>query len=147
MMNTRLFMLVAALALGSTSAQAIEFRSVSEPAILYDTPSEQGRKMFIIAAGTPVEVVVVTDQWVKVRDPGGAITWIEERQLSAQRTVMVTTDRATVRQRPEPDAPAVFETVRDAVLDLRGAPVAGWVQVAHRDGNTGFIRVTDIWGL
>lgn len=128
-------------------AHAMEFRSVGEPAILFDTPSQQGKRLFIVAAGTPVEVVVDLDDWVKVRDAGGAITWIERRALSPQRTVMITAASAVVRQRPQDDAPAVFEAARDVVLELAAAPVNGWAQVRHRDGASGFIRVTEVWGL
>lgn len=128
-------------------AQSMEFRSVAEPAILFDTPSDQGKRLYIISAGTPVEVVVDLDGWVKVRDAGGAITWIERRLLGAQRTVQVTAASAVVRQQPSSDAPAVFEAARDVVLELTAPPAEGWAQVRHRDGASGFIRITEVWGL
>jgi SH3-like domain-containing protein len=137
----------AALTLAAAAAHAIEFRSVSEAAILYDSPSQQGKRLFIVSAGTPVEVVVDLDNWVKVRDAGGAITWIERRALSPQRTLMVTAASAVVRQRPERDAPPVFEAARDVVLEMAAPPAGGWVQVRHRDGASGFVRVTEVWGL
>lgn len=139
--------LAAVLALPAALAHAIEFRSVSEPAILFDTPSEKGKRLFIVTPGTPVEVVVDLDNWVKVRDAGGAITWIERSALSPQRTLMVTADSAVVRQHPERDAPAVFEAARDVVLELAAPPADGWVQVRHRDGASGYVRVTEVWGL
>jgi SH3-like domain-containing protein len=138
--------LVAALALAG-GAQAIEYRSVGEPAILFDAPSAQGKRLFIIAAGTPVEVVVVLDKWVKVRDPRGALSWIDARQLVDRRTVLVSAERATARRDPDEAAPVVFEAVKDVVLELTGSAPNGWVQVRHRDGATGFLRVTEVWGL
>lgn len=129
------------------AAHAIEFQSVSQTTILYETPSDTGKRLYIIASGTPVEVVVVVDKWVKVRDAGGTINWIEGSALSAKRTLMVSADRATIRQRPEPAAPPVFEAARDTVLELRGEPVGGWAQVGHQDGLSGYVRVTDVWGL
>ncbi len=137
----------ALLALPLAAAHAIDFRSLGEPAILYDTPSEQGRRMFIIAPGTPVEVVVELDAWIKVRDPGGSITWVERRALTPHRTLLVTSDSAIVRRAPEQNADAVFEAARDLVLDMVAPPSAGWVHVRHRDGPSGFIRVNEVWGL
>ncbi len=147
MSAARQLLLLAALTLALPVAHAIDFRSVSKASILYDTPSSQGKRLFIIAANTPVELISVSDQWAKVRDAGGAITWIEAAALSDRRTVLVSSDRASVRQGPEPGATPVLEVARDVVLELRGTPTNGWVPVAHRDGVTGHIRITDVWGL
>lgn len=148
MKPTRKLALATILALAAAGAQALEFRSVAVPAILYETPSAQGRKLFIISPGTPVEVVVELDQWVKVRDPGGAINWIERKALRAERTVLVTaTPSAVARQSPDGAARTSFEVAKDVVLDLVGAPQNGWIQVRHRDGAIGYLRVGEVWGL
>lgn len=146
MRSSLLLAALAALA-AAAPALALEYRSVAAPAILYDAPSDQGRKLFVIAKQTPVEVVVSLDKWVKVRDMGGGLTWIERSRLSDHRTVQVSAARATIRQKPEETAPPVFEANRDVVLDLAEPPAAGWVKVRHRDGASGYVRVTDVWGL
>ena len=128
-------------------AAALEYRSVGAPAILYDAPSEQGKRLFIIARQTPVEVVVSLDKWVKVRDMGGSLSWIERGRLSDLRTLQVSAARAAVRQKPEESAPVVFDAARDLILELSEPPSAGWVKVRHRDGLTGYVRVADVWGL
>jgi SH3-like domain-containing protein len=140
-------LLVTILALTAGLTHAIDYRSVGEPAVLFDTPSDKGRPLFIVSTGTPVEVVVVLAKWVKVRDPGGAISWIESASLSPQRTLMVTAPNAIVRRAPDPGSEPVFEAVKDVVLELAAPPAAGWVQVRHRDGLAGFVRVTEVWGL
>jgi len=137
--------LLAMLAAGP--AMALEFRSVAAPSILYDAPSEQGKRLFVIARQTPVEVVVSLDKWVKVRDMGGGLTWIERGRLAEQRTLQVSAARAAVRQKPEESAPLVFEAARDVILELAEPPAGGWVKVRHRDGLTGYVRVTEIWGV
>ncbi len=134
------------LACAAPSALAIEFRSVAEPAILYDVPSDKGKRLYIIAPGTPVEVVVTLDKWIKVREPGTAIAWIERRALAARRTVQVTAARTTIRQRPAESATPVFEAGRNVVLELAEPPADGWVKVRH-DGATGYARAGDVWGL
>nr|MBL8457614.1 hypothetical protein [Zoogloeaceae bacterium] len=143
----RTLILATGLMASLNAAHAIEFRSVSKASILYETPSETGKRLFIIATGTPVEVVVVVDKWVKVRDAGGTLNWIEGSALSPRRTLLVSADRATVRQGPEAAAAPVFEAARDTVLELRSEPASGWVQVGHQDGLSGYVRVTEVWGL
>ena len=96
---------------------------------------------------TPVETVVNIDRWVKVREPAGSLLWLERRQLSDKRTVIITAARADIRQKPEPSAPLAFEASKDVVLELSDKPADGWVKVKHRDGTSGFIRVNQVWGL
>jgi SH3-like domain-containing protein len=133
--------------LAGSPALALEYRSVAAPSILYDAPSDQSKKLWVIARHTPVEVVVSLDKWVKVRDMGGGLSWIERSRLAEQRTVQVSAPRATVRQAAEESAPIVFEANRDVVLELAEPPAGGWVKVRHRDGSTGYLRVVEVWGL
>lgn len=148
MVKIQRLLLALALATGAAPALALEHRSVTEATILFDAPSEQGRKLFVILPQTPVELVVTLDKWAKVRDITGGLAWIERRYLSDhRRTVQVRVPRAAVRQRPEDSAPPSFEVLKDVVLELSDAPVGGWIKVKHRDGVSGYIPVTDVWGL
>ncbi|MBL8446290.1 MAG: hypothetical protein JNJ44_02635 [Zoogloeaceae bacterium] len=140
------FWLVALAGLAANPVLALEYRSVTTAAILYDAPSNQARKLFIIARQTPVEVVVSVDKWVKIRDQGGGLTWIERANLSDHRTIQVTVTRAAVRQKPEEAAPLAFEAGKDVVLEVLEPAAGGWIKVRHRDGMAGYIRVTDVWG-
>ncbi len=128
-------------------AAALDYRSVVEPALLYDAPSQQGKPLYAIARGTPVETVVMLDAWVKVRDAKGELAWIEKRQLSEKRTLMVRTERAQVRAQPEEAAALVFEAERDVLLDFVEAGPTGWVKVRHRDGQQGYVKALQVWGL
>lgn len=136
---------VAALAAGT--AAALDYRSVVEAAVLYDAPSQQAKPLFVIARGTPVESVVALDAWIKVRDAKGDLAWIEKRQLTERRTVLVTADRAQVRTQADEKATIVFEAEKDVVLELLDAAPAGWAKVRHRDGLQGFVRAPQVWGL
>lgn len=135
------------LALAAAQAGASDFRSLAEPAILYDAPSKQGKPLFVIQRYTPVEMVVNIDRWVKVREPAGSLLWLERRQLSEKRTAIITAARADIRQKPDAGAPLAFEAVKDVVLELTDKPADGWVRVKHRDDTSGFIRINQIWGL
>jgi SH3-like domain-containing protein len=142
----RLAALVAGLAVAST-ASALEYRSVAEAAVLYDAPSQKAQPIFVITRGTPVEVVVQLDIWVKVRDAQGDLAWIEKQMLSDQRTVMVTADRAQVRAQPYDNAPLAFEAEKDVLLDYIGAGPPGWIKVKHEDGQQGYVKVGQVWGF
>lgn len=134
-------------ALATTAAPAAEFRSAGETAVvLYDAPSVKARKLYIVNRGYPLEVVVEVEGWTKVRDAAGALTWAEAKSLNKERSLLVRTAVAAVRQKPAEDAPVVFEAQRDVLLDFVEAGPAGWVQVRHRDGSAGYARAADVWG-
>ncbi len=114
---------------------------------MYDAPSVRSKPLFVILAGTPVELVVSIEGWSKVRDSRGDLAWIEKKYLSENRSVIVRAERAQVRAAPDDQAALVFEAERDVVLELVEAVPAGWAKVKHRDGQSGFLRATQVWGL
>jgi SH3-like domain-containing protein len=131
----------------SSAVAALDYRSVSESAVLYDAPSQKAKPLFAIAAGTPVEMVVTLAAWVKVRDAKGDLAWIEQRQLAEQRTVQVRTERAQVRANAEDSSALLFEAEPDVLLELVEPAPAGWAKVRHRDGQQGFVKASQVWGL
>lgn len=126
---------------------ALDFRAIAEPgAVLYDAPAVKARKLFILSAGYPVEVIINTGGWSKVRDQTGQLAWIEDKHFSPRQFVMVKTHGAEARRTPEETAPVVFSAEQDVYLELIEAS-AGWAKVRHADGATGFIKITQLWGL
>ncbi|MBI2306818.1 MAG: hypothetical protein HYU78_05895 [Rhodocyclales bacterium] len=136
-----------ALLLASAPAFAIDYRSVETATVLYDAPSVKGKPLFVIRRHTPVEPVVSLEGWAKVRDADGGLAWIEKKHLSEQRTVQVVADRAQVRREASDEAPLAFETDKGVALELLEAGVGGWAKVRHRDGQSGFVRGNQVWGL
>jgi SH3-like domain-containing protein len=131
----------------SVPALALDYRSIAvAAAILYDAPSIKARKLFILNQGYPVEVFVTLDAWVKVRDASGELAWIEAKNLSVQRVVMVKVPRAEVRRAPDESAPVAFVAEQDILLDVIET-ADNWAHVKHRDGAAGYIRITQVWGL
>jgi SH3-like domain-containing protein len=136
------------LSIAAASAQAIDYRSVEVPAaILYDSPSQKGKKLYLIRAQTPVEAVVRLEGWVKVRDAEGTLAWIEARSLGERRTLVVTAPRAEIRESDKAEAPVVATLDKWVVVDFIETAAPGWAKVRHRDGATGFVRSTQVWGL
>ncbi|MBI5897681.1 MAG: hypothetical protein HZB40_00450 [Rhodocyclales bacterium] len=128
-------------------AQALDYRSVADVVPAYDAPSAKSTPIFVMLAGTPVEVVVGLDGWSKVRDSRGDLVWIEKKHLAEKRTVIVRVDRAQVRALADEKAALVFEAERDVILELQEAAPGGWVKVRHRDGQGGFLKAPQVWGL
>jgi SH3-like domain-containing protein len=138
--------MLASSALEATSALALEFRAVADQAaVLYDAPSAKSTKRFVVNRGYPLEVIVAVEGWIKVRDANGGLAWIESKQLTDKRTVMVKVAVAQVRQKPDDSAPVVFQAQQNVLLELVEVNGA-WIQVRHRDGGTGYVKAQQVWG-
>jgi SH3-like domain-containing protein len=128
------------------TAAALEYRSIAAPrAVLFDAPSAQAKKVYVIWEGYPVEIIVNLGDWVKVRDNQGGLSWIESRQLSTIHTIIVIEDNAEMRESADAAAPLVSRLQKDVVLDYLET-TSGWVKVRHRDGLAGYVRSTAVWG-
>lgn len=144
-MRRLLFLL---LLLAAPAALAGEFRSIGANATpMYDAPSVKANKLFVASRLYPVEVIVQVDNWTKVRDAAGDLSWVEKKTLSDTRTVVVTAALADVRQRAEDGAPLVFQARPGVVLEVVELGAGPWVKVHHRDGQTGFVRASQVWGM
>ena len=82
-----------------------------------------------------------------MRDAEGTLAWIEARNLGERRTLVVTAPRAEIRQADKPDAPVLAELDKWVVVDFVEPAAPGWAKVRHRDGATGYVRATQVWGL
>ena len=99
-----------------------------------------------MSRGYPLEVVVAVEGWVKVRDANGAFSWIEAKQLTDKRSVMVKVPVADVRTEPRDNAPVAFKAEQNVLLDFVSVN-GSWVQVRHRDGALGYVKVQQVWGV
>lgn len=125
-----------------------EFRSTAEDgAILYDAPSARAKKLYVLSRLYPVEIMVSVDNWVKVRDQSGELAWMEKKALTEKRTVIVTVPVCEVRQSPEEKSALVLQAQQGVVLDLAELAEGGWVKLRHADGQTGYAKVNQVWGL
>ncbi len=132
----------------AAAAQAAEFRSVGEhAAVLFDGPSLKAKKTHVVGSGYPVEIIVTLEGWYKVRDVSGGLAWIEGKNLTERRTLIVKARLADVRQTASDSAPLVFQAEQNVLLDLAELGDGLWVRVTHRDGQSGYLRTTQVWGL
>ncbi len=130
-----------------TAAQAVDFRSVGPgPAVMYDAPGLRSKKMFIAPAGMPVELVLSNGDWSRVRDAAGELAWIENKQLSNKRMLVVEAPQAVARTSASNSAPVAFSAGKGVLLELAEPVSSGWIKVRHRDGDTGYVKAADVWG-
>ena len=134
---------------------AADFRSTREAStVLYDAPSARAKPLFVYGRDVPVESLVSVEGWTKIRDASGTIGWMPSKSLADKRMLLVRAPGADVRAAPDDKAPVVFRAERDVLLELAepaASPAAtatpGWVKVRHRDGQSGYVRLAQVFGL
>jgi SH3-like domain-containing protein len=147
--SKKLLLVLSILALMPVMASALDFRSVVvSKAVLYDAPSNAAKKVLLLSQNYPVEVIVNLGDWLKVRDAQGALNWVEAKQLSNKRTVMVTASKAEIRQAADVSSNLVATVEKDVVLEVADAKLSnGWLKIKHRDGVAGYILISSTWGF
>jgi len=136
------------LLLAAPAVSAGEFRSIGDSAVvMYDAPSVKANKLFVASRYYPVEVIVQVDNWTKVRDVAGDLAWVEKKDLSDTRTVVVTAALADIRQQPDDGAPLVFQARQGVALQIVELGAGTWVKVRDRDGRSGYVSANQVWGL
>lgn len=147
--------LALAMVLAGGTAEAADYRTtVDAPTLLYDAPSTKARPLFVYGRDVPLEVLVVVEGWTKIRDVGGAFGWIPNKSLVDKRMLLVRVPVADVRANPDDSAPLAFRAEQNVLLDLAesassagSTATPGWVKVRHRDGQVGYVRVNQVFGL
>lgn len=141
-----------ATALSVTSGAAhADFRQTSADAtIAFEGPSAKATRQYLYSRGTPVEVVVQIEGWLKVRDAMGALSWVEKKALTERTNVQIKSPTADALATPDAASAIVFRAESGVLLTLvtPQPPNAGaWAQVRHRDGQVGFVRMDALFGL
>lgn len=135
-------------ALSANAYAELDFRSIAEgAAVTYDSPSLKGRKLAILSRNYPVEVLVLLAGWAKVRDANGEIAWVENKALSEQRSVLVRVPIIEVRHAADDKAPVAFRAEQNVVLEYLEHSAPGWVKIKHSDGQIGYAKTNQLWGV
>lgn len=128
-----------------------DFRQTSADAtIAFEGPSAKATRQYLYSRGTPVEVVVQIEGWLKVRDAQGALAWVERKALTDRTNVQIKTPIADALAAPDAASPIVFRAENGVLLTLvtpQPPNTGAWAQVRHRDGQVGFVRVDALFGL
>ena len=138
----------AVLLLATAASHAVDFKTVgAAPVILYDAPSAKGGKLYVAPRGMPLEVVLSYGEWVKVRDASGEMAWTEAKGLSAKRNVVARAANLKVRASPDDTASAIILVDKGVLLEVSEQPSPGWIKVRHKDGQSGYVKTSEVWGL
>jgi len=140
-------MLVVGVLPAASVSAASEFKSIGPgPAVMFDTPSAKGRKLFAAPAGMPVEIIINNGDWSRVRDAAGDLAWVENKSLSSKRMLLVESAQAIVRSSADEKAAVVFTANKGVLLELAEPVASSWLKVRHRDGDIGYAKASDVWG-
>ena len=145
--RVRAALLVVLLGFHAHAVAALEYLSMADNAvIMYNAPSIKADKLYVASRYLPVEAIVRVEGWVKVRDSSGALSWVEQKAVSDKRFVVVIEQQAQVYQAADINSKLVFHAQKDVVLEWLETSVNGWAKVRHRDGQTGYVKITQVWG-
>jgi SH3-like domain-containing protein len=141
--------------LAATPLGAADFRATADAAsVLYDAPSTKAKPLFVLGRDIPLEIIVPVEGWSKVRDVAGTIGWVEKKALGEKRMLEVRVPVAEIRANPDDAAPLVFRAENGVLLEMAESAASaaatatpGWVKVRHRDGQSGYVRIAQVFGL
>lgn len=126
---------------------ALEYLSMADNAvIMYNAPSLKADKLFVASRHLPVEAIVKVEGWVKVRDSSGTLAWVEQKAVSDKRFVIVIKLQADVYQEADANSTLVFQAQKNVILEWLESSINGWIKVRHRDGQSGYVKITQVWG-
>lgn len=136
----------------ANSAFAVEFKNIgTEPVIMYDAPSTRGQKLYVAPRGMPVEVVISYGAWSKVRDVAGDLSWVEAKQLTDRKNILVRILNAKIHASADASSPVLFSADKGVMLEFVDSSTPGWVKVQYSDGITGgitgYVKSGDVWGV
>lgn len=132
---------------GASADCAMDYVSVSESsAILYDAPSTKAKKKSVVNRYMPFEQIVTLDNWIKVRDNKGELSWVEKRLLSSKRYVFALPPLLDVFAEPDSGSAPLFRVRQQVAMEYLGSTGTGWIKVRHQDGDVGYVRSTEVWG-
>ncbi|GBF58280.1 hypothetical protein PbB2_01953 [Candidatus Phycosocius bacilliformis] len=97
--------------------------------------------------GLPVRVVAETEEWRRIQDPDGAVSWVHKRMLDGKRTGIVRPARdmrVGLRANPSSEARIIAYASDGVIVDITDER-PGWRQV--KAGRfKGWIPASELWG-
>lgn len=125
------------------SAEMLSVKGTS--ANFRDKPQESAKIKFSADRFYPVEVIEKKNGWAKVKDFEGDEAWVAERLLAKQATVVISADRANIRERPSTSSDVLFKVERGEVFKIEERK-EHWIKIVDGRGDGGWIRDDMTWG-
>ena len=96
--------------------------------------------------GLPLQVVAETEEWRRVCDSDGSLSWVHRRTTDARRTVMrMQTQPLGLREKPDDTALETATLVGHAIAELQDCR-GDWCRIAVGHAK-GWVRSDQVWGL
>ncbi len=111
-----------------------------------EAPHQASKVKFTADQFYPVEVVEKKAGWTKTKDFEGDEAWVADKLLAPMAAVVVTADRANVREAASTASPVLFKVERGEVFKIEERSDNGWLKVVDARGDGGWIRADMTWG-
>ncbi len=98
-----------------------------------------------LRAGLPVRVVDEYGDWRRIVDHDEAGGWVYHAMITGRRTVLITAEKALLREEPADSAAATAEAEQGVIARLRRCEEL-WCEIESK-GHEGWIPKTAIWGV
>jgi SH3-like domain-containing protein len=110
-------------------------------------PGDDHRLLWVFhARGLPVQVTAETDEWRRICDPDGGLSWVHKRTTDGQRTVMrVQPGPAPIRVGPRETAAVAAYLAPRALASLDRCD-NGWCKL-RVNRVSGWALASDLWGV
>jgi SH3-like domain-containing protein len=96
-------------------------------------------------AGMPLRITAEHDNWRRVEDVDGLGGWVHYSLLSGVRAVLVQTELADLRSRPQADAPALLRAETGVIARLLACQT-DWCELAI-GSEKGWMEKSMLWGV
>ena len=109
-------------------------------------PSDDHRLLWVFhARGLPVQVIAETEDWRRVCDPDGQVSWVHRRTTDGKRMVMRTQPGpATILSKPDANSPVVAYLAPRALASLDRCK-GDWCKIAI-GRVSGWAAASALWG-
>ncbi len=98
-----------------------------------------------VRRGLPMEVVREWGIWRQLKDPDGAIGWMNKNLLSGERTALVRDKLLMLYARADVESPKVWK-VEPGVVAVIQLCEQGWCRISV-DGRNGYAQAAELWGV
>lgn len=109
-------------------------------------PSDDHRLLWTYhVRGLPVQVVAETDEWRRICDSQGGLSWVHKRTIDGRRSVLRNAATpAPMRDRPRPDGRVTAYLAPRALASLDRCQ-GGWCKIKVANAS-GWIEAGAVWG-
>lgn len=125
------------------SAEILSVKGTS--ANFREKPTETAKIKFSADKFYPVEIIDKKNGWAHVRDFEGEEAYVAERLLAKQASVVISSDKANIREAPNTASDVLFKAEKGEVFKIEERK-EHWLKVVDSRGDGGWIRDDMTWG-